>query len=149
MSCRKHVLVVDDDEKVLLVLRHALAKLADTCRITATTKGQEALDWARANAVDLLVTDLKMPGMSGVELTQSLRDMYPSVPVIWVTAYRSSLTDDDAKRLMVYCLVDKPVRIDELRRIVRDALHVSQADPCSEPMVRRRFDEESVKEFPR
>lgn len=122
MSLARRVLVVDDEEKILFVLRHALARLGADCLVETAGSGQQALDMVRQAPVDLVLTDLHMPDMDGVALTQALRGMDLDPVVIWMTAYNCCTAQDDMERLGVHRCLDKPIEIDEIRRIVSEAL---------------------------
>ena len=116
------ILVVDDDERVLFVLRRALLALQNGYEIVTAPDGHKALDRAKEIPFDLLITDLKMLGMDGVALTQAIRDLNSSTVVIWITAYGCAHVSDEATRLSVYEGLEKPLRIDEIRRVVQEAL---------------------------
>jgi DNA-binding NtrC family response regulator len=122
MNRRKQILVVDDDERVLLVLRRALMRLSDGCEVVTAHDGREALDKAESVLFDLVITDLRMPGMDGVELTEAIRALNPRTAVLWVTAYSCYELAEEAARLSVYDCLDKPLKVSEIRRIARKAL---------------------------
>lgn len=80
-----HVLVVDDEESILDVLRDAL----EGCgyEVSATTSGEAALELVREHSFDLVLCDLYMQGMSGIQLTEILSRMHPQMPVVLITAF--------------------------------------------------------------
>jgi 4a-hydroxytetrahydrobiopterin dehydratase len=118
----KRILVVDDDPRVAFVLRESLRRLDGVYTVDMALNGYEALEKARADPYDLVVTDVKMPEMDGVELTQALKSLDPTVEVIWVTAYAYAEVKADATRLGVYSCLAKPVLPIEIRRRAREAL---------------------------
>jgi DNA-binding NtrC family response regulator len=120
------VLLVDDDDRVLFVLHRALTGPEDACQVEIAQTGSEALDRVRAGRVDLLVTDLVMADMDGVELTRAVRALEPEVVVIWMTAFGCHRVAHEAEELSVYKCLDKPVRIGQIRRIVQEALETPQ-----------------------
>jgi two-component system response regulator HydG len=122
---RKRILVVDDDERVLFVLHDTLTRLGSEYEIVTAQSGYEALDKAREVPFDLLIADLRMPGMDGVELTEAVRALNPRIAVIWITAYGSQETNAEAQRLGVYRCLDKPLEITEIRQIAQEALEVT------------------------
>jgi len=122
MAATKRVLIVDDEDKILFVLRHALARLGQECQVQTASDGRQALEMARAAPFDLVVTDLRMPEMDGIELTRALRDLDGSPVVIWMTAYDGYIQAAEMERLQVHCCLDKPIEIGDLRRIVSEVL---------------------------
>jgi DNA-binding NtrC family response regulator len=81
---------------------------------------REALDKAKQIPFDLVLTDLRMPGMGGIALTEAIRALDSNAIVIWMTAYGCHKVSTDAARLSVYCCLDKP-KVDQIRQIVREA----------------------------
>jgi DNA-binding NtrC family response regulator len=126
MDISKRILVVDDDERVLFVFRGALVRLGSDYEIVTAQNGCEALERAREASFDLVITDLRMPDMDGIALTEAIRAMDSGVVVIWVTAYGCHKLKADAARLAVYGCLDKPVEINEIRETARKALEVVQ-----------------------
>ena len=116
------ILVVDDDERVLFVLRRALLAFQNEYEIVTASDGRQALNKAEEIPFDLVITDLKMPGVDGISLTQAIRDLNSGTVVIWITAYGCAQVSADATRLSVYECLEKPLRIGEIRRVVREAL---------------------------
>jgi DNA-binding NtrC family response regulator len=123
----KRILVVDDDERVLLVFHDALMRLGCEFEIATARNGREALEKAREAPFDLIITDLRMPDMDGIALTEAIREIDLEVAVIWMTAYGCHEMRDEAARLAVYRCLDKPVEIGEIREAVRQALRVGEA----------------------
>jgi DNA-binding NtrC family response regulator len=116
------ILVVDDDERVLFVLRRALLAFQNGYEIVTAQDGHKALDRVKEIPFDLLITDLKMPGVDGIALTQAIRDLNSGTVVVWITAYGCAQVSNEATRLSVYECLEKPLRIDKIRRVVREAL---------------------------
>jgi len=122
MAATKRVLIVDDEEKILFVVRHALARLGAECQVQTACDGRQALEMARDAPFDLVVTDLRMPEMDGIELTRALRDLDGGPVVIWMTAYDGYAQAAEMERLQVHCCLDKPIEIGDMRRIVSEVL---------------------------
>ena len=118
----KQILVVDDDEQVLFVWSSALAKRACDCRVVTAQDGFQALDRMQESEFDLVITDLKMPGMDGYELTEAIRKTDPDITIVWLTGYRSTNTQDVANRLSVFRCLDKPLTVAQIRQLVDEAL---------------------------
>jgi DNA-binding NtrC family response regulator len=90
--------------------------------VTAFTRSFEAADTFQAGQWDLLVTDIKMPGMDGLELLQKVKQKDPSVPVIMVTAYATVEMSIQALRKGAYDMLTKPFEPEELLYRVKNAL---------------------------
>ena len=119
---RKRLLLVDDDESVLFVLCEALHELGTAYEIAATQSGLEALDQVRKAPCDLLVTDLIMPDLDGIQLTEYVRAHSPQTVVVWITAYGCDRVSEEVARLGVSCCVDKPLELHEILQVIRKAL---------------------------
>jgi DNA-binding NtrC family response regulator len=122
VSARSRILIVDDEERVLLVLRDGLAALGDEYEIETAQSGLEALRKFKETPFDLLITDLRMADMDGVKLTEAIRGWDPVAMVIWITAYDCHKVRAEAERFAVYRCLDKPLEIPEIRAVVRKAL---------------------------
>ncbi|MGB3904845.1 MAG: response regulator [Anaerolineae bacterium] len=135
MSTRRRILVVDDDERVLFVLQETLATLGDDYEVLTAQNGRSALGRIKETAFDLVITDLRMPDIHGVELTEAIRAMSPTTTVIWITAYDCRTLTADAVRLEVFRCLDKPLEIDEIRDAVREALGEVTNKPSADSRV--------------
>ena len=122
MDEHRYVLIVDDDARVLFVLNRALRVLENGYCIETAQNGQEALEKAQAKFYDVVITDVVMPGMSGVELTEAIKDLHPDTKVIWITAHGCHRLQAEGEQLGVYRCLEKPIRIAEIRRVVLDVL---------------------------
>jgi excisionase family DNA binding protein len=108
-SPRPRILVVDDEASIRDLLSKALA-LADYDVDTAPD-GQTALGRLRSGRYDLLITDLKMPGMDGLTLIREARQLTPALPVVIITAYSTEASAIEAINLGVSGYLTKPFRI--------------------------------------
>ncbi len=122
MSFRKRILLVDDEERVLFVLSEGLAMLGEEYEIVTAGGGHEALDKIKERAFDLVITDIRMPDIDGLQFTEIIKALNPAAVVIWITAYDCYKMRGEADRLGVYQCLDKPLEIEEIRRTVREAL---------------------------
>ena len=118
----KSILVVDDDEQILFVWRGALEGYAKHWRVETAQSGHEALEKIRTTAFDLIVTDLRMPGMNGCDLTIAVRQMLGNVPVIWITAYPQPGAPALAEELAVCRFLNKPMSVAQIRQVVAQVL---------------------------
>ncbi len=129
MGTQGRILLVDDDTGVLFVLQETLAPLRDRYEIVSAGNGQSALARIRETHFDLVITDLRMPDIGGVELTETIRALNPSTQVVWITAYGSRTVAADAARLGVFRCLDKPLEIEEIRDTAREALGEAMRRP--------------------
>jgi len=118
----KHVLIVDDEPKVAFLLREALQRSDRRCRVTVVHSGEEALEILDRSSVDLLVTDLRMPGISGLDLIRWVRASSPETRTILITAYGNNEVEEEARRLETYRYITKPFDVSDFIRAVEDAL---------------------------
>ena len=126
MSVRKRILIVDDDERVLWVLHDALVRVEDGYEVVTARGGREALHEFGEQPFDLVITDLRMPDMDGIELTEAIKALDSDAAVIWITAYGSHEVRGETVRLAVYDCLDKPLEIAEIRQVVREALEAAE-----------------------
>ncbi|HLG97871.1 MAG TPA: sigma-54 dependent transcriptional regulator [Bryobacteraceae bacterium] len=117
---RKRILVVDDDESLRWVTQAQLQQSGYD--VSAAAEASDALQSMRQAPPDLVITDLKMPGMSGLELLRKIRTDFPEIIVIMVTAFGTVENAVEAMKAGAYDYITKPVNIDELRLIVNRGL---------------------------
>ena len=115
------ILIVDDNEHVRFVLASALKRVSDYTVVEAENS-IEALERAREEPFDLLITDLRLPRMNGLALTSAFASLRPDKPVIWITAYGCRRVKRRGEKLRIHCCLDKPLEIHEIRSAVREAL---------------------------
>jgi len=125
----KKILVVDDEATIRMSLVEALG--AEGYAVTDAETGEEALALCHGGGFDLLVTDLKLPGISGLDLLRALRNQSRTLPVILMTAYGDVDTAVEAMRLGAYDYINKPFKLAEIRRQVRGALRATDAEPVA------------------
>lgn len=118
----ERILIVDDRALVLFVMERALEKLDVACDLVGARSGREALQALDAQRFDLIITDLKMPDMDGVELTEQIRARGSNAVVVWITAYGCQGLAEEAERLDVFRCVEKPLEVNMIRRMAREAL---------------------------
>ncbi len=123
-----HILLVEDEPTTSWALAEGLAD--DGYTIDTFRSAEEALAWLRQNTCDLVITDLRLPGMSGLEFARKLRRGRRSLPVVVVSAYGTDATERQLRQAGVVDLFTKPFHVDALRRAVRRAL-VEETAPRS------------------
>lgn len=135
------VLIVDDEETT----RELCATVATQAglRAAGVASSERALEYLEQNPVDIVIADLKLPGMSGLDLLKRVSELYPQISVIVLTQYGSIDSAIAATRMGALDYVTKPFRVDELRarldravqavdlqqenRLLRDQLHAQVA----------------------
>jgi two-component system response regulator AtoC len=120
----KRVLVVDDEQRMRRVLQILIEKLG--LESHGVGSGESGLEYLGANQVDLVLTDLKMPGMGGLEFLARLRAIDADLPVVVLTAYGTISSAVDAMKLGAFDFLLKPFDRTALEIVVRKALDLSR-----------------------
>ncbi len=120
MTPRRSVLVVEDDDAMRLMLEEDLGEAG--FEVLTAAGGAEALEQLRARPVDVVVTDLMMPGMKGDELLGRIRAFEPEVPVVITTAFGSIESAVESVKAGAFHYVAKPFRTEQLVATIADAL---------------------------
>jgi DNA-binding response OmpR family regulator len=118
---RGRILLVEDDPEAALFAVHVLTKRAQF-DVTHTADPAVALGLAAAGPWDLVLTDLELPGMTGLELLHALRQAAPALPVAVVTAHVPTGTTHEALLSEADAYLSKPLRIDQLISTATDLI---------------------------
>jgi CheY-like chemotaxis protein len=118
----KRILVVDDEPRVAFFLSKALEHADQAYDVNVAHSGEEALEIISHSPVDLLVTDLRMPGISGLELMRWVQSASPRTRTILVTAYGNDEVEAEAHRLEAYRYITKPFSLDAFTQVAQEAL---------------------------
>ena len=113
------VLVVDDEQAFANTLAQRL-KMRDL-KVGTAYDGDEALKKLKEEEPDVIVLDLKMPGMHGMEVLEEIKKAYPHIQVIVLTGHGTDKDEEDAKRLGGFDFLKKPADIDHLEHKIRKA----------------------------
>ena len=119
------LLVVDDQESILLFLENTLQ--TEGFRVRCASTGEAALAAAAEDIPDLVLLDLMLPDRSGLEVLASLRERFPQVCVVMMTAYREADTAVRAMKLGAFDYVQKPIRLQQLLVVIRKGLEATRA----------------------
>jgi DNA-binding NtrC family response regulator len=114
------ILVVDDDENLRWVLKTQLEEFGYT--VSEAPDGEQALAIIAKEPPALVLTDLKMPGLSGLELLAKIRSDYPEVPAVIITAFGTIQSAVQAMRVGAYDYLTKPIDYEELEIVVNRVL---------------------------
>jgi two-component system NtrC family response regulator len=114
------ILIVDDEKNYLVVLEALLG--SEGYEIVTSDSGRTASHMIQEGDIDLLLTDMKMPGMSGMELLEQVKKIKPEVPVIMMTAYGTIEMAVEAIKKGAYDYITKPFENEELKLTIQKAL---------------------------
>ena len=118
----ERILFVDDEQDVANIGREILETLG--YGVESITSSSKALDIFRSNPrnFDLVITDMTMPGMTGVDLAKELLRVRPNIPIILCTGFSETVTEEKAKELGIREFLTKPVSFRDLARVIRRVL---------------------------
>ncbi len=129
---KKRIYIVDDEPKIGDMFVNVLTREGFDARSFGSAANMlEAADASKKP--HLVVTDLMMPGMDGIEMMQELRTRKLNVPVIIMTAHSSVTTAVEAMRLGAFHYLQKPINLEEMRALIGKALDLYEEKPPSEP----------------
>jgi DNA-binding NtrC family response regulator len=114
------IMIVEDEPHVRLVFRTALD--SERCTLTAAEDGETALRWLKLEPCDLVLLDLRMPGIGGMEVLRRLRSTGNDVAVVVITAQDTVPNAVEAMKLGAIDFLGKPLTPDALRRVVAEVL---------------------------
>ena len=114
------VLIVDDERGMREFLTIMLQK--EEYKVTSAGSGKEALEYIAQQTYDIVITDIRMPQITGLDVLKAVKESSPETTVIVITAYASTETAVEAMKQGAYDYITKPFKIEEIRLIVRNAL---------------------------
>ncbi len=117
---KNKILVIDDEKSMLEFLSIMLTK--DGFSVAVSDKGQEGINMFKKTRFDLVITDIKMPKVSGIDVLKAIRSYDTSAVVLMITAYASVDTAIEAMKLGAFDYITKPFEIEKIRVIIRKAL---------------------------
>lgn len=120
MEKKTRLLIVEDEKVALKNLQHIMEK--EGYEVTGTTSGGTALSLLEKKEFDLVLTDLRMPKVDGLEVLKRCRELHPDLEVIMITAYATVPSAVETMKKGAYHFIPKPFRLDEVRQTVREAL---------------------------
>jgi len=118
----KRVLVVDDEDDLTWSISKHLAKDREKYELICVNSVKKALEVLSQLPVKLVISDIRMPEISGLELLSKVRNSYPTTKVIIMTAYGSSEVHDEANALGCFKYIEKPFEIADLRQLILEAI---------------------------
>lgn len=117
---KPHILVVDDEEIARKNLTHILAK--ENYEVATASNGEEALKELGSSEFDVVITDLKMPGIDGMEILEKIKTKNPDTKVIMITGYATVPSAVEAMQKGAFNYISKPFKLDEVRTTMKNAL---------------------------
>ena len=120
MNDKANILIVDDEEVVRLSHLRTLASAH--CKAEVAWNGDEALREMEHHPYDVILLDLRMPGLDGMEVLKTIKERWPECQVVVITGYPSIETAKEAVRLGAYNYLAKPVSPDEVIKATNDAM---------------------------
>ena len=115
------ILIVDDEENARVALSRLLTK--EGFQVDNVANGFEALNYLRQQLVQIIVTDINMPEMDGIAFLRELNKNFPKVNVVMLTAYGGVESYLEAMNLGAFEYINKPVKIEELKLILKKIVH--------------------------
>jgi DNA-binding NtrC family response regulator len=116
----KRLIIVEDEETLCESLKRVLSR--EGYGVDTASSAEAALEMLGRSAYDLIITDIILPGMNGIELLRSVREKNPEQIIVVMTAYASLETAVEALRAGAYDYIVKPVMHEEIKQIVRNAI---------------------------
>lgn len=123
------ILVVDDERSMRDFLKILLTK--EGYQVTTAPNGVSGLDHLRSNGCDLVISDIRMPGMSGLELLEAIKEDFPDLPVIMITAFASPNDAVHAMKYGAFDYISKPFNVDEIKSVINSAIKKGSDDAAA------------------
>ncbi|HEY8909610.1 MAG TPA: sigma-54 dependent transcriptional regulator [Desulfosporosinus sp.] len=120
------ILVIDDEEQMCWALERALSH--EDYQVVTATRGLQGIDLAKKTEPSLVILDLKMPDIDGIEVLIELKNINPNIPVIMITAHGTIDTAIEAMKIGATDYITKPFKLEELKVLVKQALHASDLE---------------------
>ena len=135
---KSKILIVDDEVSMREFLEIMLSK--EGHKVSSAGSGKEALNMLNDTIYDLIVSDVQMPGMNGIELLRNVKEVCPDTTVIMITAYASTESGVEAMKAGAYDYITKPFKIDEIKLIIKNALEKKRLE-VENLLLKREFRE--------
>ena len=117
------LLIIDDERRMCVVLKTALE--GDNLAVTTANSGEAAMAAMEVDTFDVIISDIKMPGISGMDVLERTKTISPETEVLLMTAYADAQTAVNAMKMGAYDYIIKPFEVDDLRHKVKNILEKS------------------------
>lgn len=124
MKTPARILLIEDDTNIAGGLQKVLER--EGYQVTAMTRGDEGLARGLAEAFEVIITDLKLPGLDGLQLVRELHQAKPKLPIVLITAHGTTETAIEATKWGAFDYILKPFEVDELLDVISKALETSR-----------------------
>lgn len=125
-TATKKVLIVDDEEILTWIMSKTLSKDKDIYEIMIANDGAKALEIMKETSIDMVISDIRMPGISGLDILEEIGKNYPHTQVVIMTAYGNPDVQKEATERGCIHYLEKPFKIEELRGFILDAVKVTK-----------------------
>ena len=119
-TCRKKILVVEDDSLFLWSLESFLNR--EGYEVSPVQSGESALDIARSQSFDLIISDFQLPGLNGRELIRKIKSLQPATKAILISAHQLDEVETE-KDSLLNAYLNKPIELGILKKLVDDLTH--------------------------
>src|SRR5437867_3099937 len=130
------ILVVDDEQSMAQFLAIVLRK--EGYQVSTVQNGRDALEKVKTDGLDVVITDIRMPGMDGIQLLQGIKKVDPGLPVVIMTDYAPQQSAIDAVNLGAFQYLIKNTKNDEIKLVVRNALEMRKV-PTENVFLKREL----------
>jgi len=120
------ILVIDDEDKMCWALDRALSY--EGYQVITATRGLQGIDLAKKDDFSLIILDLKMPDMDGLEVLKEIKNINPTIPVIMITAHGTIDTAIEAMKIGATDYITKPFKLEEIKVQIKKSLHLSNLE---------------------
>ena len=114
------IIVVDDEPDIGEILTRFLAK--KNYEVASFTSGKEALEYLKTNEVNLLLTDMAMPEMNGIELIRATKGLQPNLPILLMTGTPNAEMMNELIKYTISDYIAKPFELDSLEKVIASRL---------------------------
>src|SRR5512147_3286658 len=121
MDNHAKILIVDDERIALRNLEHVMKK--EGYEVTGTQSGQNALKLLEEQQFDVVLTDLRMEKVDGLQVLKKCRDLHPDSEVIMITGFATLGSAVEAMKQGAFYYIAKPFKLEEVRKVVKEAVH--------------------------
>ncbi len=136
---KKHVLIVDDAKDILFLLTHSVRRMSPDYEVSTATDGPTAIAQIQKRTFDLIITDYMMPGMTGLQLVQEVRQISPQTQVVLMTAYDSAALRTQVEDMQLGGFVGKPFTVPQVvkmvERIITQTNQPVETEPDTSPAM--------------